>query len=317
MTIGSLALLAVGISLGQGQHGLNETLRTALMVIMMVAGGVGLFLAVTWPPKVADRIRAGYSLENLPGCLRDRADAIRQLARPAVCLSAEPLIEGEPEDTADSKFGGLPYLAGPEDWPATSKEEPMVFVGQLNFARIAAQLSAARESRPAELPRAGLLQLFTTWRDWDSESATPQADIWRTRWIAQPERPFVPEALPEKLEILPASLLHARVGRTLPEPGDLARPTGVIGQDRARLEAYDDLLSVMSVGAGEGQILGHGCWDADPRQSLPQPASWRLLWQIHGDSILEVGDFGPLYILIRDADLRAGRFDDLIVRTEY
>lgn len=318
LTVASFAGVSLGLWFWQGGgESLPGPLRTLLAGGLCLAGGLGLYLAVTYPPKRTDRLRASYSLDALPACLRPHQDALAKLLRPCLPLTPETLAPDQPDDPAESKLGGLPLMPPPHDWPRTSSGRPMVFVGQLNFARLAAELAGTGEPVPADMPRAGLLQLFSGWRDWDPTSPTPPDDIWRTRWLPSPEPPAAPASPPENTELLPAHFLHATAARSLPETGDIAKPAALFHDDPACLEAYDDLLSILFAHSGEGQLLGHGCWDADPRRSLDSPDSWRLLWQLHGRFVLEVGDTGPIYILISASDLAAGRFDRLLVRTEF
>ena len=82
---------------------------------------------------------------------QDLVEAIISLARPAIGVWPQPLPAAA--NPGMSRLGGMPSI--PEDWNwPTLDDEPMLFVGQINCAELAA-LESARL-----FPRSGLISFF-------------------------------------------------------------------------------------------------------------------------------------------------------------
>ena len=222
-----------------------------------------------------------------------------------------------------ARLGGQPSLPAGFPWPA-SPAHPMSFVGELDLAA----LRRAAPEVAAALPAEGRLALFY--------------DVEEMRWGFEPtDGAFVrlvhltaagkPRAAPAGATTFKERVLGATAVRVLPDAEDL--PDGVaFGEaDEAYFEHAAALVPEPDhrVGGHPAWIQGDGRGDAavaavggstgtpekarEARERLsPGPASeWRLLWQLDTDDEAGFmwGDAGRLYLLARDEDLKARRFD--------
>lgn len=268
----------------------------------------------------AEEERDPYSLERLPASLAGKAADVRSLVQPCVNLRAEPAKAALP--LAASKFGGVPCLRPGVAWPKCKSGKPMTFIGQLNFAEILKALRERAAKLPAEMPRKGLLLFF-----YDMEEMTWGGDPgeerhWLLRWEPRPETVKRPPAAPRQQDAPKRCRLVPAIGLTLPDFDDEVYT--LPGLSDKQTENYIELCEDLRRGLGH-QVLGHAATiQNDPRQEARSGGDkvfsgkatglgWRLLWQIGSDEApgFMWGDSGAIYIMIRSADLRAGRFNRL------
>jgi uncharacterized protein YwqG len=223
----------------------------------------------------------------LPRALKPHRAALERLLAPAVRL--------EPGGTPVARLGGAPRLPADVAWP-TSPRNPMSFVGELELDA----LHAAAPGAGPSLPRSGRLALFY--------------DVEESRWGGEQDdaayfkvlllREGSPRAAPKGATVFKERRLAARPVRVLPDLEDL--PEG-LNLGEAGTDAYARLGTALAP-EPDHRLGGHPAWiQGDDR---PGP-DWQLLWQIDSDDAAGFmwGDVGRLYLLIRDVDLAAGRFD--------
>ncbi|XXF77551.1 YwqG family protein [Myxococcaceae bacterium GXIMD 01537] len=227
--------------------------------------------------------------------------------------TAAPCLRFTLEDAEDPalpgcRYGGHPLVSPGTAWPRSPKNL-MVFVGQLDFA----QLAAVRGEALADLPRDGVLCLFYDVREqrWGSEPG--DRDYFRLIWTPRSAdaRPLPPPSELEDAGLafdLPVRMVP-RLDTSLPAFGDerAAPPSG----------GFDDEAYVTLAGGEHAhQVGGHPWWiqyDArtEARAMVRDAPDWNLLWQVASDDTTGFmwGDMGSLYLLLRDADLRERRFE--------
>lgn len=267
---------------------------------------------------------------DLPGELEPLRDRIERSVEPCVIL--------HPADDADedvrTRLGGSPLLAPGAAWPRSDRG-PLSFVGQIDFRELHA---AHRGELP--LPADGILTFFYDVEEqpWGYDPAhgagfallyAPEAALAIEVEVPDGAIPFDPE---------PLTAVRAL---SLPWPGD--RTLASWGSDRTSWErAYADLAErfVLTQGGGipalRQQVGGHAQWlqidgrvtaelassgvhaggdprtwrSADLRRAESEAEGWTLLWQLKPeDDRFTWVDLGTLYVLIRDEDLRARRFE--------
>jgi hypothetical protein len=302
-------------------------------VVLTLAGWVALALlfvgATRWiKGRSASRLRvarlaeaaapAGAPLAGtdvpLPAALEPHRGALEPLLR-----SSAQLVEGAP---AVVRLGGAPRLPAGLEWPR-SPTHPMSFIGELDLA-------ALRRSTPevaATLPEDGWLALFY--------------DVEEMPWGYEPSHgayfrllhltgELASRPAPEGTTVFNERRLGARHVRLLPDADDL--PAG-FGLDGAAADGYAAHAEALA-GDPDHHVAGTPRWiQSDARCDAPAgppagpaasidpskraglgPAAakvWRLLWQIDTDDAAGFmwGDGGRLYLLARDEDLKARRFD--------
>ena len=136
---------------------------------------------------------------------------------------------------------------------------------------------------------------------------------------------------------MPEAPLVPRSAFTLPTVYEMSAELPEL--EEAEFDAFDEAFRTLqdSLGAHDNahQVLGHpwwqqsdarveaqlvshgldcgGGWPATPEAEALKPgaSAWRLLWQVGSDDELGLywGDLGNLYLLIRDEDLAARRFE--------
>jgi hypothetical protein len=288
---------------------------------------VGTLPAIGAPSSSAPKARPvySYSIDRLPPALEPYADEIRAIALPCVHLRAEPVRL--PLPATASKFGGTPCMPDGATWPTGASGKPMTFVGQLNFGEIATSLSAAGQTPPPEMPESGVLSLFLDMGSMPSGSDEGDRDYRRFIWTKDPSGPVPPRAVPEQLDSPYECRLVPSVRPCLPSAGDKLAPPPVSSPNL--LKAFDQLRTGI-LPAPRHQILGHASivqddpcsWTSSEPFRLRTNGdrkAWRLLWQIdtdEEDAGFMWGDMGTLYVLIREEDLRARRFDRLQVEMQ-
>jgi uncharacterized protein YwqG len=236
----------------------------------------------------------------------------RQLAaqiRPAMLLWPRPM----PTDPMASRLGGKP-MAPPEwEWPAYD-EEPMLFVAQINCAELKGEAAAL-------LPRDGLLSFFA-----DPDMATGcefgESDEHCAVFYWPPGTELVTRDPPEEdVEILLSAGLEFLETFTLPDP------FSEIAGKRA-----DDLDFRTSYGIAtppEGrepdlsdstQLFGWHHLVQSELYACEDPAQ-RLLLQVgtydDGHKNRWWGPGGTIYFMIREDDLAARRFDNVVIEGQF
>jgi uncharacterized protein YwqG len=233
----------------------------------------------------------------LPPSLEPWRDHLEATAAPCLLFNLE---DAEDPALAGCRYGGHPLVPPGTEWPR-SPAGPLHFVGQLDFA----ELAAVRGEALPELPRDGVLALFYDMQEqrWGIE---PQdSAYWKLVWTPRSAEAV---ALPTPRELEEAGMAYdvpvrmvPRLGRSLPE----AR------WHEVRAEDYLALRERLTGGEHAHQVGGHPWWiQYDARLERGSPG-WEMLWQIGSDDPTGFmwGDMGNLYLLVRGEDLRAARFD--------
>jgi uncharacterized protein YwqG len=271
-------------------------------------------------------------LPPLPPSLDAWRERIETALAPCILFTARD--EEEP-GMPGCRYGGHPLVPPGTQWPQ-SPRGPLSFVGQLDFA----ELAACRAEALPDLPRDGVLTLFYDVQEqpwgFDPKDGASSKLLWTPR-----SADAVALAPPPELEEAGLAFDHPlkltpRLGLSLPDPWDrrATLPVDEWGQDAA--DDYTVLRERLTGGEHAHQVGGHPWWiqsDArleaqlvthglycgdsrgydspQARRLEPGANDWSLLWQIGSDdaSGFMWGDMGNLYLLIRDADLRARRFD--------
>ncbi len=137
--------------------------------------------------------------------------------------------------------------------------------------------------------------------------------------------------------ILPPYRLKPALGRSLPDFWDRRTPLQADSWSEAQAEDYIELRRTLTGSENPHQLRGHPAWVQDDarleaqlvahglrladeeawatpevKQLEPGAAEWSLLWQVGSDEEtlgFMWGDTGNLFVLIRDEDLRARRFE--------
>ncbi len=211
-----------------------------------------------------------------------------------------------------SRLAGSPDVLPGFAWPMYG-EEPMALLAQLNLAELA-------EHAPAGvLPEQGWLTLFRA-----VESGGQAGDDFALRYHAGTAEELVrtqpPANLPAAAAAFEPCSLRFEPGVALPDWRDLRWPEGLDLQQRLE-DWYELRLRVAGLEPPGGtlhHLLGHPQLVAgDPRNQAAQrgggePGDWNLLLQLESDEVgpgWVWGELGTLYVLIRDEDLAAGRFE--------
>lgn len=261
--------------------------------------------------------------------LRDRIEA-----RVAPCLFLSPAEDGE---GARTRLGGSPLLPPGAEWPRSDRG-PLSFVGQLDFRELRDALGAAATGALG-LPADGVLSLFYDVEEqpWGYDPA--HASGFALLYAPDPANAIDVES-PEGAIPFDEEPLAASSGHSLPWPGDRAHAELALEGTAER--AYRTFAERFALAQGKGipglrqQVGGHAQWlqrdgrvtaelassgvhaggdprtwrSADLRRAEAEAESWRLLWQLKPeDDRFTWVDLGTLYVLIRDEDLRARRFE--------
>ncbi|AKF05036.1 YwqG family protein [Sandaracinus amylolyticus] len=267
-------------------------------------------------------------------------EAVRERIEASIapCLFLSPAEDGELTRT---RLGGAPLLPPGVAWPRSDRG-PLSFVGQLDFRELqhAAQKCAAVRELDVALPTDGVLSLFYDVEEqpWGYDPA--HASGFALVYAPDPARAVDVEP-PEGAIPFDEEPLVAGAGLTLPWPDDRAYASLEITGEAAE-RTYRDYVERFSLAQGRGipalrqQVGGHAQWlqrdgritaelassgvhaggdprtwrSADLRRAESEAQSWRLLWQLKPeDDRFTWVDLGTLYVLIRDEDLRAQRFE--------
>jgi uncharacterized protein YwqG len=283
-----------------------------------------------------------------PRVVKTRAPAPRGLKLPRVLQPHRALLEGmlapcihfDKEEGAPRargcRLGGLPLVPPGTPWPH-APEGPLHFLGQLDFE----ELTSCRGEALPGFPASGLLAFFydVEKQPWGREPEDHAS--WRLIWTpgdAEVVTLQPPEELMEsERSILPPWRLIPSSGVSLQHFSDRDAPAELESLSEAASEAYLALMERLAGGEfvhqvgghpawvqedarAEAQLVSHGlrlasaeAWDTPEAKRLePAASEWRLLWQVASDEELELmwgSSMGTLYLLIRDEDLRARRFE--------
>ena len=241
-----------------------------------------------------------------------------------------------------TRFGGAPDVPAGFVWPTFEtatygddevKARPLAFLAQFNCAQLAPL------DREGLLPKTGLLAFFYELdsQRWGFDPA--DAGCARVRWfedLSGLKRAEFPAGLGEDFR-LPALGIRLSGEISLPERGDFSRlysgETDWDSLEEARAALGADLLDNCSKLLGwpdiiqsnmtqECELVSRGyylgsTWEQIPQKDVEEAAAavtdWRLLFQLdtveHEGFELMFGDCGRLYFYIREADLKARRFD--------
>lgn len=261
--------------------------------------------------------------------LRDRVEACV-----APCLFLSP---AEGCESARTRLGGSPLLPPGAEWPRSDRG-PLSFVGQLDFRELRDAAGGAAAGALG-LPADGVLSLFYDVEEqpWGYDPA--HASGFALLYAPDPATAIDVEP-PEGAIPFDEEPLTASSGLSLPWPGDRAHDALTL--EGASERAYRHFAERFALAQGKGipglrqQVGGHPQWlqrdgrvtaelasrgvhaggeprawrSADLRRAEAEAESWRLLWQLEpeDDRFTWVG-LGTLYVLIRDEDLRARRFE--------
>ena len=269
----------------------------------------------------------------LPPVLEPWRAQLEAVVAPCVHFTLE---DGQESAAPGCRYGGHPLVPPGTAWPR-SPSGLMAFVGQLDFA----ELAAARGDALAELPREGVLCLFYDMREQRWGFDPEHRAYWQLVWAPRRED-AVPLAPPKALEDeglaydLPVRMVP-RPGLSLPDASDTRAHLPSLTWADSDEEVDPTELRRQLTGTGsahqvgghpwwiqgdareEAQLVTHGLycgdetgWNApEARRLLRGAPEWNLLWQVDSDDTTGFvwGDRGRLYLLIRDTDLREQRFE--------
>lgn len=248
--------------------------------------------------EIAQRLR-----QNVP----EFCGRLIELALPAIGLWPQRRAQVDP--TA-SRFGGMPLAPPDWQWP-TSKEEPRLFVGQINCAEL-------RGLPGAELlPASGLLAFFG-----DHDAVTgcfPFDSHCVFHWLD------VDQLVPAKseldpIEVFPSCALVPRPMLDLPHPDSRSVGEFNLSEDQRR-SYFDVWQEVREHGIPDdcayyvsfSKLLGWPALVQSEIGMLDSPAAARLLLQVdqycNGEELHGWGPGGSLYYVLPEPDLRAQIFE--------
>jgi uncharacterized protein YwqG len=304
--------------------------QSVFLFVGVIAGGLALIVGVAliyghfMNPSGASPVP---DLDKLPAALEPHGDAIRAAAVP--CIRLKPVRTKEPLDLAASRFSGQPCMNRNESWPQTSSGDPMTFVGQVNFSEIAEVVRKQGGQVPPDLPRQGVLGLFCDMDGFLETGYRGNARLWSIVWVSDPQTGVAGSSYNKLSRHAPVFRLVPSAAKSLPCAMDSTNCPAVI-KERALTDEYSALVKGLA-GRSVNQLLGYAlAVKSDPRQeaqgfggvdnrgiswgrrSPDEGNAWRLLWQIDSDPTTGFmwGDGGSLFIMIREADLRASRLGE-------
>jgi uncharacterized protein YwqG len=264
----------------------------------------------------------------LPAVLAPYRAAIEAAALPAVRLAPPAPASG-----AAAQYGGTPLVPPGATWPR-GPDGPYRFVGQLDFAAVHAQAGAAARG----LPDDGILAMFGDPRGWPGSGR--EGDGWRLLYTPRSADAVplpVPGPPPPPRRAFPLSGPELRPGAaaatSFPTYDDTVKIVAI--PDDAE-DAWDAYFAYIAADEREAvhQLLGHAGWiqydarvevesvarGANSRAGWDGPDAaaiqaealrWRLVWQVDSDREAGFmwGDLGRVYVLMKEDDLAARRFD--------
>lgn len=273
------------------------------------------------------RSRSGGAKPERTGEPRENSeDTERILAR--MKAMGEPTLLMEPATSgAFSKLGGDPELPAGMAWPQ-GPEGPLAFLAQISLA------DARRAGAPDWLPGEGAIYAFGDdrygMRDQirivisNGEAGPPvEPPANQKRGWRRPERrvDFTLRSSLPSLDWLNEDVRKIDVSDDdLDELADL--PALELGKEPHHriggypVEIQEDCLPVQAECEARG--LPYKAKAAVPPDIERAAADWRLLLQIDSDRALKMnwGDGGQFYVLIREADARAGDFSQTVTLSQ-
>ena len=269
---------------------------------------------------------------ELPAGLEPLRPHLQRAVAPCALLRK---ATGAEASSGGCRYGGLPRVPPGTRWPRAASGKPLAFIGQLDFAGLAAAGAAL-----PQLPREGLLAFFfdLVAHPWGLEPSNRSG--WRLLFTPQAADAVSiepPEDLPERVRLRPVSL-QPEPGWSLPDVEDAYSPMQHADAHALEGDPFGDYAALkerLTGGMYAHQVAGHASWvQGDGREAaliasrgldvnalLLEPGgvetlqrearAWSLLWQVPSDTdagLQWVGD-GTAYVLLRDEDLAAHRFD--------
>jgi hypothetical protein len=206
-----------------------------------------------------------------------------------------------------SRFGGEPLLPAEVAWPE-GPEGPLGFVGQLDFEQLCRE-----HKRVLPLPSRGLLSVFFDIENQPWGHDPEDARSLKLVYVADPSHAQPRES--EDDDPVPLRLLQPHFENN---PGTSRNPDHHVWGSPAWIQGDPRLdLQLMTRGLDrsvEGMLRGLRAAEekgVDVVSIAKGAGDWKLLWQIDSDDALFTwGDCGRIYILIREDDLAAHRFDE-------
>jgi uncharacterized protein YwqG len=255
------------------------------------------------PPALARNEIAQRLRQSVP----EFADRLIELALPAIGLWPQRRAEVEP--TA-SCFGGMPLAPPGWQWPV-AKQEPLLFVGQINCAEL-------RGVPGAELlPTSGLLAFFG---DHDAVTGCFPFDHHCVFHWPDVGRLVPARSDPDPVLVFPCCALVPRPIIDLPHPDSSAVGEFNLSEDQRR-SYFDVWQEVREHGipgdcancASFSKLLGWPALLQNEIGMLDSPAAARLLLQVdeycNGEELHGWGPGGSLYYVLPERDLRAQIFE--------
>lgn len=231
------------------------------------------------------------------------------------------------EACARSRLGGHPLVPRGTAWPIAEKG-PLQFLAQIDFG----ELSRSHRGRCRGLPSSGILALFYDTKSPRSGDAPSDRSAWALVFAPEPDD-AIELAPPEAAAPVPATPLVLDVAEMLPsledawcDPTPLYTKIGLRDWESpwptpkhwvgghadwvtgdARFFAN---LAANGIESNLGSVRRAQARGQDVKRIAGSSREWRLLWQLDAtDPALGLLGVGHLFVLIRDEDLAALRFD--------
>lgn len=237
--------------------------------------------------------------KEAPTLTEDQLEAINLLSRPAVHIRHG--------GQGFSRIGGLPDLPAAFDWPQDDGA-PLAFLAQIDLSTL------PETARDMGFPDSGYLWFF-----YDQEQSVWGGDSrefakWRVLYATEAGNA---RSAPNGLDtVFKAVAIAFEPVNTLPNSSE--EPALALELSNAQWETYIELCDERAGGHPVHQLGGWPCPVQDGEMERYCNAGmktdaddWRLLLQLDTDDAADMMwcDGGVLYFWIREADLRAARFD--------
>ncbi len=264
---------------------------------------------------------------DLPPQLEAFRTHIEETAAPCIALRPADRLE-----TGGSRLGGAPRLVRSTPWPRSDRG-PLSFVGQLDFRDLSAAGGGA-----LGLPTSGVLSLFYDVEDPPTGHDPAHASGFSVIYVENPEDAVEVDP-PDGTIPFDEEVLIPVASTSIPWSGDSAVSAWLGGAHRAIYREFHEQLvfsQIRGIPALCTQVFGHPQWltvdgrvtaelaangvlaglerrswlPLESKRALVERSNWHLLWQLKpNDDRFTWVDIGTLFVLIRDEDLRARRFE--------